>query len=289
MLSWSDCRTTHSSSKTLVSYSVPIYNKKNPRKDLRTRSYRNKRKFNKPITNQSRIPFYFNVVNKIELILKENENLKKSMENLNKDINKESSLNTPDNSTEILKLLMKSSENNCRKDKSQGYRYDEVLKLFAVYMYMFSGRSGYETLQSNIALPSISSVTKYLKTNGPNISEGELRSVQLKTYLDQFQIKHIWLSEDATRIINRVQYNSLNNELIGFVLPLNDNGMPIKSVYKARSAREIEDHFNKEPPVSSQVSYSQSNMSLIFIFEKKYSFCQFFLLIFFLNIFDFYK
>lgn len=256
MLSWNDCRTTHSSEHSSLKPLVSRFKKKSPEKDLRTRSYRNKRKFNKTITNQSRIPFYFNVLSKMEIILKENEFLKTSLENLNKDINKESSSNSSDNSTEILKLLIKSSENNCRKDKSQGYRYDEVLKLFAVYMYMFSGRSGYETLQSNIALPSISSVTKYLKKNGPNISEGELRGDQLKIYLDQFEIKHIWLSEDATRIINRVQYNSFNNELIGFVLPLNDNnGMPIKSVYKARSAREIEEHFNKEPPVSSQVRY----------------------------------
>lgn len=205
----------------------------------------------------------------MELIVKENQILKTSLEKLNKDINKESEKESSVNSddcTEILKLLIKSSENNCRKDKKQGYRYDEVLKLFAVYMYTFSGRIAYETLQSNMSLPSISTITKYLKSNGPNISEGELRSLQLKSYLDQFEINYIWLSEDATRIINRVQYNSVDNELIGFVLPLNaDNGLPIKSVYKARSAQEIEEHFKMDPPVSSQVRY----VFIIYIFAIK--------------------
>lgn len=171
----------------------------------------------------------------------------------------ESSLKSNDTrskSTEILNLLIKSSERNCRTEKSQGNRYDEVLKLFCVYMFMFCGRYAYETLQSNMSLPSISSISKYLKSNGPLIKEGELRSLQLKKYLEQFQIKHVWISEDATRITARIQYDSSSNELIGFVLPLDSkNGMPNTSVYLARSAREIENHFISDNPVSNQVNY----------------------------------
>lgn len=257
-LSWSEYKTTHSSSKNT---SVSNSNYRNIKKDLRTRSYRNKRKFNKPLINQSRLPFYFNVLSEMERIVKENQILKTSLENLNRDINneinKESALKSNEKSTEILKLLIQSSENNCRKDKSQGYRYDEVLKLFSVNMYMLCGRYAYETLQSNMSLPSISSISKYLKSNGPVISEGELRSLQLKKYLEQFQIQHVWISEDATRIIGRVQYDSTSNELVGLVLPLDENnGMPVKSVFKARSASEIEDHFKTGTPVSSQVIYS---------------------------------
>lgn len=63
----------------------------------------------------------------------------------------------------------------------------------------------------------------------------------------------VWISEDATRITGRVQYDSLSNELIGFVLPLSSNGMPVRGIYKARSAREIEEHFKGNSTVAHQV------------------------------------
>lgn len=48
------------------------------------------------------------------------------------------------------------------------------------------------------------------------------------------------MSEDATRITNRVQYGAQTNRLVGFVLPLGENGMPIVDTNKARSAAEME-------------------------------------------------
>lgn len=55
---------------------------------------------------------------------------------------------------------------------------------------------------------------------------------------------------DATRI----QYSSHTNELVGFVLPLNDsNGMPVPHVYKTRSANEIVQHFSSELPIANYV------------------------------------
>lgn len=194
----------------------------------------------------------------MELVIQKNDFLIKSIESINKnvrDLNQIKETTQPENTSEILNLLLKSSKQNCNSDKKQGFRYDDVLKLFSVYLYMLCGRYAYETLQKNISLPSLSSVSNYLKTHGPQIREADLRADQLKTYLARFEINHVWLSEDATRITSRVQYDSSSNEIVGFVLPFDKNGMPIKSTYMARSAQEIKEHFDNNHPISSQVIY----------------------------------
>lgn len=63
------------------------------------------------------------------------------------------------------------------------------------------------------------------------------------------------LSEDATRIVGRVQYASSSNQIVGFVFPINkDNGMPIPNTYQARTANEMIDHFTNGNPISSFVN-----------------------------------
>lgn len=54
------------------------------------------------------------------------------------------------------------------------------------------------------------------------------------------------ISEDATRIITKVEYDSHSNQLIGFVAPYDDNGLPKKLMFPARSAREIVHFFNNQ-------------------------------------------
>lgn len=61
------------------------------------------------------------------------------------------------------------------------------------------------------------------------------------------------LSEDATNIVDRVEFNSKKNQLTGFVLPLDRDGMPIPFVYGARNTDEIVGHFAKEAPVAKSV------------------------------------
>lgn len=62
------------------------------------------------------------------------------------------------------------------------------------------------------------------------------------------------ISEDATRITNRVQYDSKSNQLVGFVLPLNENGMPITFKFPARNSDEFFFHFSQDYPVSSYIN-----------------------------------
>ncbi|XP_067210201.1 uncharacterized protein [Linepithema humile] len=116
---------------------------------------------------------------------------------------------------------------------------------------MLGGRLLYETLYKNLPLPSPTSISRYLQENGQKIVEGELRCDQLKSYLRERNLPPtIWISEDATRITGKIQYDSSTNQLIGLVLPLNKDGMPISYSFLARSAKEIEHHFSKEKTAS---------------------------------------
>jgi len=66
-----------------------------------------------------------------------------------------------------------------------------------------------------------------LQENGQKMVEGELRCDQLKSYLHGRNLPPIaWISEDGSaRIIDKIQYNPLTNQLVELVLPLNEHGM----------------------------------------------------------------
>lgn len=71
-----------------------------------------------------------------------------------------------------------------------------------------------------------------------------MRTEELLNYLSKLNLpKIVSLSEDATRIFGRVQYNAKTNEIVGFVLSIDNNGMPITGSYPARTAAEIEGYF----------------------------------------------
>ena len=80
----------------------------------------------------------------------------------------------------------------------------------------------YELIQQNIpeALPSIRTVQSaiYLIYMKDHLGSG---------YLNQYNApSFISIAEDATRIVGRVEYDSKTDRCIGFVLPLDQNGLP---------------------------------------------------------------
>lgn len=128
----------------------------------------------------------------------------------------------------------------------QGYRYTEELKLFCAYTRMISGKLAYETIKANAqhALPSERAVTRYIAQVQSTAVEGVLRTDELLQYLTDLSLpKVVALSEDATRITNRAQYDPQTNQIVGFVLPLGKNGMPIAKSNMATSAADIEQCF----------------------------------------------
>lgn len=73
------------------------------------------------------------------------------------------------------------------------------------------------------------------------ILEGELRCMQLEAYLSERNAgNNIWLCEDASGLIGKIQYDQTFDQLIGLVLPLDENnGCPKRYEHTARDQEEI--------------------------------------------------
>lgn len=146
----------------------------------------------------------------------------------------------------FLNKLLHTTQQNAGRKKS-GYRYDKDLQLFSTLLRMLSGPLAYQTLQANLVggLPSLPSINRYIQASHFSITEGILRNEELRSYLIERDCPNfVSVSEDATRIVGRVQYNSRTNQIVGFTLPINrQTGMPIPFSFPARDLTEIIDHF----------------------------------------------
>lgn len=67
----------------------------------------------------------------------------------------------------------------------------------------------------------------------------------------------VWLSEDATGITQKVVYDVSSNQLVGIVLPLDVNGMPVLYSYKAQSIADIERFMRKPKSSHAYVKMAQ--------------------------------
>lgn len=159
------------------------------------------------------------------------------------------------------KLTEQTNQNENREPG--GYRYSADVKMYSSLLYMISGKFAYEIIQRNLvcALPSPSSVNRYIRKSDCHIIEGILRPQELLIYLKDRKLPLVVaLSEDGTKIVGRVQYDSKTNQVVGLVLPINNqNGLPIPFTFKARNASEIAEHFagNNENAVYVNVIMAQ--------------------------------
>lgn len=157
----------------------------------------------------------------------------------------------------VLNLLTSIANRNALRDRS-GFRFNEEIKQFSTYVRMLAGPLAYQTIQNNLnlALPSLSATNRYIKEMHDNLVDGVLRCESLVQYLKKRNLPLIVsLSEDATRINGRVQYDSVLNEVIGFVLPIDDEtGMPISHSFPARNCEEIIKHFSGSNSVAQYVN-----------------------------------
>lgn len=61
----------------------------------------------------------------------------------------------------------------------------------------------------------------------------------------------VWCSEDATRGLDRIEYNPSTNTLVGFVRPLTENGIPRTTGFEVTSASEMERILREEEVAGS--------------------------------------
>ena len=79
------------------------------------------------------------------------------------------------------------------------------------------------------------------------IHEGTFRFDELREHLDQYGAPRIVsLSEDATRVVGKIEYDSETDRCVGFVLPLNENSLPIVDSFIAVSFSAIENMFQQQ-------------------------------------------
>lgn len=166
-------------------------------------------------------------------------------------------LKAPAGAQNLLGKMLEASEMNSMRPK-HGYRYGDDLKKMAVYHRTLAGPMAYKSIQLNLegCFPSISTTNRYIHRSDHAVVEGVLRCDELLVYLKERNLP-LWvcLSEDATSIENRIQYDARTNQIIGFVLPTSEsNGMPVPLVFKARTAIEILRHFSDKNPVAKYVN-----------------------------------
>lgn len=211
--------------------------------DLYSRHERNLRKLSYFDEKQQKITDFFELLREINEEINKPE-LKKMMENDNNSTGISSKQREIDG---LLKDLMESYVNNQRSASSHANRYTEHLKKISLYIFLIGGPLLYQTLHANFSnvLPSITSVRQSLHEN-PKIKEGELRLNDLKKFLIKRNLPlKVFISEDQTAIIRRVQYDAKENRLVGFKTDISkDTGLPNCNNFYVNSYNDIETAFN---------------------------------------------
>ncbi len=148
--------------------------------------------------------------------------------------------------TMVLKQIVSNAERNAERLPA-GRRHSEVVKKFATSLFIYAGASAYSFLQQNLrhALPSMRTIQRSVYSEYKTMNEGEFRFDELVVHLSQHKApKVITVGEDATRVIARVQYDCETNRCVGFVLPLNELGLPRVDSFLALSFEGIEGMFS---------------------------------------------
>lgn len=122
------------------------------------------------------------------------------------------------------------------------------MKKLSLYIFLTAGRLAYETLVANMNnyLPSIA-FYRTLKEFSKTV-ENDLKCFKLKTFLQSrnYPMK-IFISEDQTAITKRIRYNSISNQMVGFVCHTSKTSrFPIQNQYQVNSVKDIQHAFQNE-------------------------------------------
>ena len=114
-------------------------------------------------------------------------------------------------------------------------------------MFIIAGRSAYQRLSANLPLPSVPTVLRSIRDSDNFVLEGEVRLQKLSEYLTKYKLpRELWMSEDATGVTGRIQFEPTTNQVVGFVSPLAENGFPVIKNFPAVDAPTIKSYFDNE-------------------------------------------
>ena len=191
-------------------------------------------------SGQTKITDYYEVVDRIGVVLKNNYNfIEQSELAFNVEQNNGSDFHS------FFKELLRNAEKNCSKYPTQR-RHDNLIKQFATALFVYSGPIAYNFIHKNIpeCLPSLRTVQRLVHSTYTFHNEGVFQFKGLAEHLNLYNAtKIISISEDATRLIGRVDYDKETDKLVGFVLPSNKEGVPLSDSFIAVSFDFVQDTF----------------------------------------------
>ncbi|CAF4664985.1 unnamed protein product [Rotaria sp. Silwood2] len=143
------------------------------------------------------------------------------------------------NNKTFLSFFIDNITNNLSKSNNQ-YRYNDVVKRFAICLYILGGKLMYEFVRLNITGASLSLITLHNIISDQNltITEGRFRFNELKQHLKLLDTKFGFVSEDCTGVIQKIKYNEGTNSFIGFSTPL-INGIPSVNHFRTDSLEQL--------------------------------------------------
>lgn len=193
---------------------------------------------------QRNITQYYDVIDKVTVLVNENQKLAQIIKSIGKGQPVEQH-----SVTSILQQLMQNAEDNNGKNGRQR-RHRLTLKKFGTLLYIYAGSMAYECIHRNMAeaLPSLRTVQSLVYSQYSKIEEGVFRFDALVQHLRKYDSPFIVaIAEDATRIVQEVEYDAATDRCVGFVLPVDDKGCPVANTFTANTFEEIEEMFKNRP------------------------------------------
>ncbi|CAG9767012.1 unnamed protein product [Ceutorhynchus assimilis] len=208
-----------------------------------SRTQRNLRKLELEVDHQLKITSFFELKDRIVEVLGSNENIERNIKKSCADHYEFAELNM----NNFLNLLIKHAKQNS-SSTAKNNRFTDDLKKFCLYLFIIGGKLNYETLQKNLQniLPSLSSVRRSLNKN-LSVIEGVVSMCELKNYLVKRKLPlSVFISEDQTAILKKIQYDPKSNKLVGVLLPKDNTGFPVTNKFIVSSIQDIRNAFEKE-------------------------------------------
>jgi len=133
----------------------------------------------------------------------------------------------------FLKYLYESSLSFIRGSKGNNFE-DHLLALknFCTYLYLKGGYGLYESLYLNAPIPSTATIKKGIQND--RMEPCRIYAQELDNFLIKNKLpKHVIIAEDATRVLDRIEFDPQTNELYGLLAPTDETtGMPIANFFK---------------------------------------------------------
>lgn len=218
--------------------------------EIYQRANRNKRSLHiAGYTNGNEITNYFKILNQEDMLRLENLMLKrKLLANMTLCKTQENPFKNLKFSNLLQELVDSAIMNAGRKDG--GKRYTIKLVVMSTHIFILGGLQLYELLFSNLPIPSVTRVRQQLSSQS-HTYEGCFRFKELAEFLAKENLpKRVNISEDGTKCENKAQYHRQSNQIVGFTLPLDSNGLPKTGSYPATSAQVIAQYFEENTPAS---------------------------------------